>query len=70
MKKYAQWYETQWGWGAVCYSPKGITEIFLPTPFREELWEDFFYEGIEISSKKERHPAITQLMEYFAGNRS
>jgi len=64
----AQLFKTKWGWGAVLYSPKGLKEIFLPKPFKAEIFQEL-PKGASVAENGS-HPAVLQLVEYFFGKRS
>lgn len=64
----AQLYRTQWGWGAVVYTSKGLKEIFLPRPSKTEIFQEL-PKGADVLENKS-HPAVSQLVEYFSGKRS
>lgn len=63
----AQLYRTQWGWGAILWSPKGLKEVFLPKPFKEEVLQEL-PKGIHIAEDPSQ-PVLKQFIEYFAGQR-
>lgn len=64
---HAQLYRTQWGWGAVLYSPKGLKEILLPKPFKAEIFQELPKGTVILEN--ESHPAVAQIIEYFSGKR-
>lgn len=63
----AQLFKTQWGWGAILYGDRGLKEIFLPKPFKAEIFQEL-PKGTAIA-ENEPHPAVSQLAEYFSGER-
>ena len=64
----AELFLTQWGWGAVVYTSKGLKEIFLPRPSKTEIFQEL-PKGADVLENKS-HPAVSQLVEYFSGKRS
>ncbi len=73
---HAQLFKTQWGWGAVLYSSKGLKEIFLPKPFKAEIFQEL-PKGVVVVEDEPYpvgaglKPAPTlQIVEYFSGKRS
>ncbi len=64
---HAQLFQTQWGWGAVLCTPKGLKEVFLPKPFKAEMFQEL-PKAVAVL-ENESHPAVLQLIEYFSGKR-